>query len=166
MFFKMAFLYFYSYNLKIIFPEFFCGSFIILLLLYGVFYSTSNKLKFPLLLKNSCWLSLAILIITFWLVNNSLYTFCLTLNSTFINDVFVTYIKSFLLISSISCFFLFLNYLKIESIYAFEFVILILLSVFGLLWLSYWLFILLNCKFIHTYVWKEFLLLVKIVNFI
>lgn len=118
-----------------VFTEFFLGLSILYLVIHGLFVTFSSSNNFPLIQSSLINLSILILLMCcFLLYNDSLiivkYTsFC----NTIIND-YLTFIgKMIVVLSSIICLLLIKQYLIIQKINSFEYIVLVLFAVLGLL---------------------------------
>lgn len=118
-----------------LFPEIYLLLTGIFLLLYGVIWSTSKEKKYPLLLPPLSWLSLLACLFSFVLLLNSPIQNALLFYNTLVIDDFTTFLKALLLVSTFFCIFMSRNYIKQESLNAFEFLILLLFSLSSLLFL-------------------------------
>ena len=116
-------------------PEIFLMATAIFLLVYGVIWSTSKEKNYPLLLTPLSWLALLACLFTFVLLLNSPIQNALVFYNTLVIDDFTTFIKGLLLLSSFFCIFMSRDYMKQESLNAFEYLILILLSTSSMLFL-------------------------------
>lgn len=114
-----------------ILPELFLFSSLNLILIYSVIYCTSPLLDFPILINNISWLSIQTLIIVLLLNINNYCCNITIFNNFLIIDTFGNLIKTFVLISTISIFFMSLNYNKYEFINNFEFPLLVILTILG-----------------------------------
>ena len=114
-----------------ILPELFLFSSLHLILIYSVIYCTSPLLDFPILINNISWLSIQTLIIVLLLNINNYCCNITIFNNFLIIDTFGNLIKTFVLISTISIFFMSLNYNKYEFINNFEFPLLVILTILG-----------------------------------
>jgi NADH-quinone oxidoreductase subunit N len=129
----MNFFNFFENDFLVIFPELFIATVIVFLLSYGVIFSTSEHYKNPALAVNLSWLTFFTLGIAFLLsINNSLSSMVI-FNNLLIIDPFTTLIKAFILLSSMVCILISINYLNYQKINTFEYSLLILLSVLGML---------------------------------
>lgn len=129
----MNFFNFFENDFLVIFPELFIATVIVFLLSYGVIFSTSEHYKNPALAVNLSWLTFFTLGIAFLLsINNSLSSMVI-FNNLLIIDPFTTLIKAFILLSSMVCMLISINYLNYQKINTFEYSLLILLSVLGML---------------------------------
>jgi NADH-quinone oxidoreductase subunit N len=131
----MNFYNFFINQFTILIPELYLFIFINILLLYGVIYNTSQYYNYPNLVKNIGYLSLQIILITFFLIINNNFAFFLIFNKILLHSNFTTFFKLFILILSFLCFFISFNYLKNEKINTFEYHILLLIVVLGSLFL-------------------------------
>ena len=129
----MNFFNFFENDFIVVLPELFISIAIIFLLSYGVIYSTSTSYNYPILSVNVSCLGFLVLFIAFLLcINNSLSSMVI-FNNLLIVDSFTTFVKTFILLTSMLCILISLNYLKYNKINSFEFTLLILLSVLGML---------------------------------
>jgi proton-translocating NADH-quinone oxidoreductase chain N len=120
---------FWLTDFKLILPELFILSSISLLLLYGVFLKDSKLY----LINNVSWLSIQTLFITILLIINNPINNILIFQNSFIIDNLTTFIKIAVLFSTIATIIISLDYFKDENIQAFEYTLLILLAVTGML---------------------------------
>lgn len=127
--------YLFDNDFGALFPELFLVSSAIFLLVYGVVYSTSINKNYPLLLNNISWLSLLALIFTILLIFNNPIKNASLLYNTLIIDDFTKFIKVLVLLSSFFSIYISIDYIKQESLNAFEYIILLLLSTVGMLFL-------------------------------
>lgn len=114
-------------------PELFLVVSINLILLYAVIYSTSPFFDFPLLINNVSWLSILLLIIVFYLTINNYVINITVFNNLLILDLFGSFIKSFILFSTICVLVISLTYNRFERVNSFEFPVLIILTILGTL---------------------------------
>ena len=116
-----------------ILPELFLVVSINFILLYAVIYSTSPFFDFPLLINNVSWLSILLLIIVFYLTINNYVINITVFNNLLILDLFGSFIKSFILFSTICVLVISLTYNRFERVNSFEFPVLIILTILGTL---------------------------------
>ena len=117
-----------------IYPELFLGFSIIFLLLHGTLASSNIKKCYPLIQKSVSSLAVLVLFFTFFLESNlSINVLCSFFNNTFFHDYLTVFTKLFLLIISIVSLLVVQLYLKDQKINSFEYTILVLFSIFGLL---------------------------------
>jgi len=129
----MDFLHFFDNDFKIVIPELYLFTAILLLLSYGVIYSTSKAFNFPIIQLNVGWLAVFSLVITlFLMIGNPLITMSV-FNNLLIIDPFSTAVKVFILITAILCSLMSMNYLEYKKVNSFEYFILILLATLGML---------------------------------
>jgi len=117
--------------------EFFLLVSVVALLLYGVWYSTSPFLRFPVLAINTLWHAVFILSISLWLLISRfelLPNFILFKNNLLYDD-FSYKISVMLVVCTIFCLLLSRDFLVYEKINVFEYTIFILLSCLGGCWL-------------------------------
>ena len=130
---------FYSFlfenDFKAILPELFLVFTCILLLIYGVVYTTDKQNKYPLLLNNISMLSLLCLIFTFFLLKKNFITHATIFYNTLVLDNFTYFLKQLVIISVFFVILISLNYMKKQKFNNFENMILILLSVSSMLFL-------------------------------
>lgn len=131
-------------------PEIFLTGACVMLLVYGVVWSTSQDKHYPLLLANVGWLSMLTLIFTFLLVVNAPIQNALLLWNTMVIDNFTTFLKAVILLSSFFCILMSRDSIKRDSLNAFEIILLILLSTCGML------FLVSSSDFISLYLAVEF----------
>ena len=123
------------HDLLAILPEIFLCCATILLLMYGAFFSTSERYGYPPLASNIGWLGLLTVLITLLLtVSHPFPNFAVCcFHGSLIFDHF-TMMNSTLVLASSACVILMsLEYLKQETFNSFEFVILMLLSLCSML---------------------------------
>jgi NADH-quinone oxidoreductase subunit N len=129
----MNFFTFFENDFVVLFPELFIGTVIVFLLSYGVIFSTSEYYKNPALAVNVSWLSFFSLGIAFLLSVNNSSSSMIIFNQMLIVDPFTNLVKAFLLLTSMAAILISMNYLDYRKINTFEYSLLILLSVLGML---------------------------------
>lgn len=119
------------------FAEYFLLISIVCLLVYGVWYSTSPYLNYPSLIENVMAQAILILLMTLWMAVNRFQTLpnFVLYQQNLIFDDFSFKISIVLISSTIICLLLGRDYLKLEKMNLFEYVIFILLSCLGGCWL-------------------------------
>jgi NADH-quinone oxidoreductase subunit N len=120
-------------NFILFLPEIFLSTSIFILTLHGSFTVSSRYLGFPLVMRSFGKLSILVLVLTFLLSQNNSINCVLTYQNTFIFDVLTSYAKEIVLISTLFCLFIFENSIIRNQINNFEYFILILSAVLGLL---------------------------------
>jgi proton-translocating NADH-quinone oxidoreductase chain N len=125
----------FDIDFQSLFPEIFLTCTGICLLLYGVIYSTSATKKYPVLVSNISWLTLLSFFYTFLLLLNNPIDNAVLLYNTLVIDDFTKFIKLIVLIGSFFCIFISIDYVKQESLNAFECILLILFSTLSMLFL-------------------------------
>nr|YP_010152776.1 NADH dehydrogenase subunit 2 [Aureoumbra lagunensis]QQW50424.1 NADH dehydrogenase subunit 2 [Aureoumbra lagunensis] len=122
---------FFETNFKFILAEFFLVSSVLLLILFGAFFTVSLRYKFPLIQLPVVYLSLLVLFFTSILVLNNNYQTEFIFNSTFVFDTFSQNGKFLLLFFALVYMLIITAYLNLFKINSFEYVLLLLLSLFG-----------------------------------
>ncbi|MEM1393519.1 MAG: NADH-quinone oxidoreductase subunit N [Cyanobacteria bacterium P01_H01_bin.150] len=120
-------------NLKLFLPEFFLATAILSLVLYGSIFSVSKTHYYPLLNSSICWISVLTLSITWALVFFSRSVSMVIFNGTFIFDSLSQNGKLLIIGATILCLILCISYIREFKVNSFEYFLLILLAVFGLM---------------------------------
>lgn len=128
--------YLFDNDFGALFPELFLVTCCIFLLVYGVIYSTSKIKNYPILLNNISWLSLLAFVFTLLLIINNPIKNASLLYNTLILDDFTKFIKILVLVSSFFSVYISMDYIKQESLNAFEYIILILLATVSMFFLT------------------------------
>lgn len=129
----MDFVIFYQNNFKMLFPEVFLATAILVLTVYASFCATT-KTK-PLVLQSTNKLGLLSLGLTLLLIYNSDYELSNIYQNTFVVDFFSSSIKSFTVVFTAICLWLTQTNLDRLKINNFEYILLILSANLGLLFL-------------------------------
>lgn len=117
-------------------PEFFLILTTLSLLMYGVVYTTSKKENYPILHTNITWLALFSLLFTFFLMLNSPFLNGVIFYNTLVYDEFSFFFKIVILLGAFFSIIIALEYIIQESLNAFEYSILILLSTISMFFLA------------------------------
>jgi proton-translocating NADH-quinone oxidoreductase chain N len=120
-------------DIKLGLPELFLATSILILLTYGVIYSTSHQYNYPLIRRNISGLSILTISLTVLLLWNNPIPFNIILNNTFIHDSLTTNAKIIVLIFAGLALLTSQSYLKNQRINSYEYFILTLFSLLGLL---------------------------------
>ena len=120
-------------DLKFIIPEMFLGISILIILICGVNLKNKFKHKSIITVQNFSWLGIQTLFITSLLILNSPYGYNSIFNNMMIIDGLTSFIKLIVLLSTIVVIIMCFEYFKFEWIYTYEYSILMLLSVFGMM---------------------------------
>lgn len=137
-------------DIKGVFPELFLVSVTLLLLMYGVVLTTSKTRKYPLLVGNVSGLSLlSLFFVLLLLANNPLKHGFLFYNTLFL-DSSTFFAKWVVVCGTFFSLLISLDYIKLEGLNSFEFVILYLLS------LSSMMFLISSADFLSMYLGIEF----------
>lgn len=114
-------------------PEIYILTIINFLIVYAVIYSTSPHLGYPILIRNVTWLGVQILVFALFLNILNPITGTIGFNNLLIFDNFTILIKTVILLSTIVTLILALDYSKFENLNCFEYVILMILAVTGMM---------------------------------
>lgn len=128
----MNFLNIFENDFKAIFPEMFLTIAILGLLTYGVIYSTATSYNRPVIIRAVSWLSIQSIILTILLIINNPLTSMVIFKSLLVIDNLTSFIKIVILLSCIMCILMSFDFVKHEKINAFEYTILMLLAVLGM----------------------------------
>lgn len=115
-------------------PEFYLIFALNFIIFFAVIYSTSPFFDYPLLIINNLWLSLQILFFVFFLSINNFYN-AIIFNKLLIIDVFGKTMKCLTILIMIVFLFYLFYFSKIEGIFNFEFIIILLFTIVGFLFL-------------------------------
>jgi proton-translocating NADH-quinone oxidoreductase chain N len=114
-------------------PEIFILVIINFLIIYSVIYSTSSHLGYPILIRNVTWLGVQILSFAFLLNICNPLIGVIAFNNLLIFDNISILIKSIILLAAISSLILAIDYSKFENLNCFEYIILMILAVVGMM---------------------------------
>jgi len=114
-------------------PEIFILVMINFFIVYAVIYSTSPNLGYPILIRNVTWLGVQILVFALLLNVSNPMTGVIAFNNLLIFDNFSILVKTVILVSTIITLVLALDYSKYENLNCFEYVILMILAVTGMM---------------------------------
>jgi|TARA_B110000211_G_C14041519_1_gene537000 NADH-quinone oxidoreductase subunit N len=129
----MAFFDLFNHNFKLFLPELFILLTGIFILFLGAFIINIRRYKYPYLVKELHYLIIFIFTISFFLlVNNPIRNFII-FNNLLIIDDFSSSIKGIVLLATIGCLLISFDYLEKEGFNMFEYNLLILFSIFGIL---------------------------------
>ena len=123
----------FTNDIKIILPEIFIVSSILMLIIHGVLLTASSVYNFPLINKSVSYLSVLILIFTLLILYNNPIFFRVIFNNIFIFDDLAFFAKVFIIISAIACLLMSQDYVDYYRLNSFEYCVLILFAVVGLL---------------------------------
>jgi len=132
----MTFLDLFGNSFNAILPELFLGLATCAILVYGVCYSTSINFGQPVIVRITGWVSIYTLLLTILLVLNDPVGPTSLFYNTLVQDYFTTIVKLLLLSATIFCILGSFSYIREEKINAFEYSLLILLAVLGMLLLA------------------------------
>lgn len=120
---------------KMFLPEIFLATSILTLTLYSVFIGSSRNLGYPLIIKNLNKLCILTLFITFLLINNSSVFSLLAYQNTFVFDLLSSNVKQILVVATILSLVISEDSVVRQQINNFEYLILVLCAVLGLMFL-------------------------------
>ena len=129
----MTFLQLFENQFSTVFPEIFMVVSVNLLLIYGVFFSTSSARSLPIITRVMAWLSIQTLGITCLLVINTPIVELGLFNGVLYHDTFTRYVKVFILLAAMVCLLVSFDYFKRERVNAFEYHVLFLIAVLGMI---------------------------------
>nr|QGN73906.1 NADH dehydrogenase subunit 2 [prasinophyte sp. MBIC10622] len=127
------FLQLFENDLLALLPEVFLITSAIILLMYGVIWSTSQAHGYPILITNVGWLSLFVLSVAGLLVLHNPITTMVVLYNSLVVDQFSTLLKVVVLLSAFCSICISFEYFADERINAFEYIVLLLLSTCSML---------------------------------
>jgi NADH-quinone oxidoreductase subunit N len=131
--FKLDFIQKFSNEVICFLPEIFLVMSILTLLIYGVVLASSANYNYPQINKNLSWLSVLVLFITLLLLTNNPFSFSYIFNESFIHDDLGLYAKYAILTSSILCILMSQQYCIRQKFNSFEYYIIMLLSIMGMI---------------------------------
>lgn len=129
----MDFLQYFQGEFQTIFLEFYLCSAAMILLLYGVIYSTSSNHSFPILIRPVTWMTVLSFFFGFLILLNTPTNPFGLLNNLVIHDEIALFGKFIILFSSLSCLVISVKYFSLEKISFFEYSILLLLASVGMI---------------------------------
>lgn len=119
-------------DICILFPEIFFGISLLTVIVHGVL--LSNNKVYPIIQKSIIYISVLILcFILLLLFNNTFLLYVSFFNNTIIFDSLAFYIKQFVILFSIISLLSIIKYLEYQQINSFEYIVLILFAIFGLI---------------------------------
>jgi NADH-quinone oxidoreductase subunit N len=132
----MNFSTFFTNDIKMLLPEIFLATSILVLIIYGVILSANSKYNYPLLSRSVMFLSVLTLLLTSVLLINNTIGFKIIFNNIFIIDDLAFFSKIAILTASILCLLMLQEYTEQSKLNSFEYNILILFAILGLLFLA------------------------------
>lgn len=124
---------YFGNDLKFIIPEFFLFFFISFFILFLVIIGNSKSFNYPILQSTSIFLGCFGLFLTIFLYSNNLDFGAFLFHFQFYIDNVSLFFKCFLILGAIICLLLSWNYLFYEGIKSYEYTLIIILSVFGMI---------------------------------
>nr|YP_009446459.1 NADH dehydrogenase subunit 2 [Ancoracysta twista]ATY40947.1 NADH dehydrogenase subunit 2 [Ancoracysta twista] len=129
----MNFFEIFENHFKAVLPELFLTTVIIYLLCYGIFYTSSKEYKYPILIRPIAWLSLQTFFISVLLTINNPFDFIVVFNNLLLVDSFTSSVKVIILASAATSILISLDYLDKNKINAFEYIVIKLLAILGMM---------------------------------
>jgi NADH-quinone oxidoreductase subunit N len=129
----MDFILLHQNHFKMFLPEVFLATSILILTLYATYVVSSHFLGYPIITSGFNKICIFVLFLTLLLVYNNTIPFMLTYQNTFIFDDLTAYSKCLILFFSILCLAIFEDSLLKQKINNFEYFILLLCAVLGLM---------------------------------
>jgi NADH-quinone oxidoreductase subunit N len=126
-------MFFDFYSFKNVIPELFFLISIFLLILFLISFSISKIYNFPLIIELALYLSIYILFFLFFLYFNNLNIKSSIFNNSLYISYGISYFKLFIIFCSLLSILVSLDFLKFEKINDFEYIILLLFVIFGIL---------------------------------
>nr|YP_001315136.1 NADH dehydrogenase subunit 2 [Chlorokybus atmophyticus]ABO15102.1 NADH dehydrogenase subunit 2 [Chlorokybus atmophyticus] len=136
---NLSFIDLFENDLKGVFPEIFLITGTIILLVYGVIYTTERRvlskrnIATPILIRNISWLGLYSLVLSFLLTINTPFLNGVIFYNSLVLDNFTYYLKLIIFIATFSTILFSIDYLREEKLNSFEYIILILFSTCSIL---------------------------------
>jgi NADH-quinone oxidoreductase subunit N len=131
----MDFISTFSNNLRVLVPELFIVIALSFLIVYGAIYATSKKHKYPVIRPSMMGLTVLTLTLTLMLVMNNPYPAQSLMSHTLIHDPLTNGIKAIVLILSTLTIIASKRYIKVNNLHAFEYQIIIIIAVLGLIFI-------------------------------
>lgn len=113
-------------------PEIYATFSVLVLLIYGVVFTTSLNFNYPILSRNIVWMTIFILILEICMILNHSYPDKIVCNDILIIDHFSLFVKIIILLGGTGALLMSVDYLKLDKINSYEYGILILLSTIGM----------------------------------
>lgn len=129
----MNFPHLFENDFYAILPELYLTLSTLVLLLFGVFYSTSKKHQSPSMMQTVAWLGLFCLFCTFCLLQNLPFSSMTFFYATLIMDPLSFFLKTLVLLGSGFSLFISLQYFQTEDFKDFEYTLLLLFSTCSML---------------------------------
>lgn len=123
-------------DFKVIIPESFLLLACLLLLVYGVIYSSSKNNNYPLIINNISWLAQLSIVLTILLFINSPLSRGVVFYNSLVIDDFSLFLKIIILGGALLSILISLEYIQQETLNCFELIILVLLSTVSMLFLA------------------------------
>ena len=124
---------FFENHMLVILPEVFLLISASTLLLVGVGLTTDRGEGYPNMVKPTLWLSVYVILLTALLINNNPVPSATLFNGAVVHDGFTNVAKMILLMSTAACLSVGVQYIKKEGLHAYEYGVLVLFSLAGMM---------------------------------
>ena len=124
---------FFENYMLVILPEVFLLISASTLLLIGVGLTTDRGEGYPNMVKPTLWLSVYVILLTGLLIQNNPVPSAVLFNGAVVHDEFTNVAKTILLLSTAACLSIAVQYVKKEGLHAYEFGVLVLFSLAGMM---------------------------------
>ena len=124
---------FFENHMLVILPEVFLLISASTLLLIGVGLTTDRGEGYPNMVKPTLWLSVYVILLTGLLIQNNPVPSAVLFNGAVVHDGFTNVAKTILLLSTAACLSIAVQYVKKEGLHAYEFGVLVLFSLAGMM---------------------------------
>jgi NADH-quinone oxidoreductase subunit N len=129
----MNFFYFFENQFKLILPELYILFVSLFILMFGAFFCSTKKYNYPVLVKEFNYLILLSIFFSLILIYNNPIQEMVIFNDLFIVNFYTSTIKFILLLTTFCTIAISFNYIKKEGITTYEYNVLLLLSLFGMM---------------------------------
>jgi len=129
----LHFIHLFENDFYALFPELFLTCTTMLLLMFGVVWSTSKAQGYPILTHTVAWLCVWSLVCAFGLTIHSPFSVMVSFYNTFVIDELTFLLKAMVICSATAAMLMSMEYLKTSMLNIFEYSILILLSTISML---------------------------------
>ena len=129
----MHFIHLFENDLYALFPELFLTCTTLVLLIFGVIWSTSKAQGYPILVQTVAWLGVWSVVCALVLTLHMPFSIMVCFYNTFVIDELTFLLKVMVLCSTGAALLMSMDYLKTSSLNVFEYSILVLLSCISML---------------------------------
>ena len=129
----MHFIHLFENDLYALFPELFLTCTTLVLLIFGVIWSTSKAQGYPILVQTVAWLGVWSVVCALVLTLHMPFSIMVCFYNTFVIDELTFFLKSLVLCSTLASLLMSMEYLKKSLLNVFEYSILLLLASISML---------------------------------